>query len=198
LWLRSSASRPIPAPLDTPNGASDNNSNMLLDSTTAARPRRTDPEALFEEAREHRRLRWLRLSAIGALAAIAIVGAYALFGGGTSHGTGPARIGVPVVPHSTKFTQVRIYFNVDASRGQEQAVARKLAADPVVRRVRFVSKASAFAALKKTTPKLVAGLAYNPLPDTFRVTVGDRKYAAALRKKLTPLPSGVNDVVIGR
>jgi hypothetical protein len=171
---------------------------MLLDSTTAARPRPTDPEALFEEARAHRRGRWLRVAAVGGVAAIAIVGAYATFGRGTSHGTATPGTGALAVTPSAKPIQLRIYFNVLASRSQEQALARKLGADPAVARVQFVSKAAAFAAMKKNAPSLAAGLAYNPLPDTLRVTLTNRKYATALREKLTPLPRGVNDVQIGR
>jgi Ca-activated chloride channel family protein len=45
-------------------------------------PRSIDPEALIEEARRHRRLRWTKVAAVMAAAIAAGTGAYAVFGAG--------------------------------------------------------------------------------------------------------------------
>ena len=56
---------------------------MLIVDAPPRPPRSDDPEALFEEARRHRRLRWTKLAAAAAALIAAGAGAYAVFGAGT-------------------------------------------------------------------------------------------------------------------
>ena len=75
-------------------------------------PRNDDPEMLFEEARRHRRHRWLKLAA-GAAAVLAVgVGAYSAARGGTGH---PST--VQVLKHGvlTSVPEQTVVFLVDVS-----------------------------------------------------------------------------------
>jgi Ca-activated chloride channel family protein len=58
---------------------------MLIAEAPPRPPRPADPEALIEEARRHRRLRWTKLAAIMAAAIAAGSGAYAVLGAGGEH-----------------------------------------------------------------------------------------------------------------
>jgi Ca-activated chloride channel family protein len=79
---------------------------MLLESETSTiaapprPPRRDDPEALFEEARQHRRKRRLRLVLVVAFLAVAAAAGYAAFGSGTSLSTAGSRRQSPLVTAS--------------------------------------------------------------------------------------------------
>jgi Ca-activated chloride channel family protein len=57
---------------------------MLTGTAPPRRPRTPDPDALFEEAREHRRHRRLKLGAVAAAVLATGAGAYAVLGGGAS------------------------------------------------------------------------------------------------------------------
>src|SRR6476660_8400413 len=72
--------------------------------------------------------------------------------------------------HVQKELQVHVYFNSNATRQQENAVARRLRNEPQVKQVIFVSKAQAEAQMKKKFPHLYAvPLPGNPLPDSYTV-----------------------------
>ena len=79
---------------------------MLLESDNATvaapprPPRGDEPEALFEEARRHRRERRLRIALVVALVVVATGGAYAALAGGTKPSTGASRRQVPLVTAS--------------------------------------------------------------------------------------------------
>jgi Mg-chelatase subunit ChlD len=91
--------------LDFEHGAIHNSSIVIteLELSTVApaspqRPPRTDdPEALFEEARRHRRRRWLRLAAVAGVLVAAGAGAYSAFSSGTTHSGGAAGRQGPLV-----------------------------------------------------------------------------------------------------
>jgi Ca-activated chloride channel family protein len=72
---------------------------MLIesDTTAVAAPLRGDPEALFEEARQHRRERRLRLALVVALAVVIAAGAYGVFGNGATSSAGGVRPRLPIV-----------------------------------------------------------------------------------------------------
>ena len=71
------------------------------DTVIVAPFRRDDPEALFEEAKQHQRQRRIRLAFALALTAVVAAGAYGIFGRGvaSSAGESPAR-GIPLVTAS--------------------------------------------------------------------------------------------------
>src|SRR5271154_4322550 len=60
---------------------------------------------------------------------------------------------------------VKVYFNVNATRAQENHVANLLDANPQVQKpIKYVPKSVAFKQMEKTESALTKGLAYNPLP----------------------------------
>jgi cell division transport system permease protein len=72
--------------------------------------------------------------------------------------------------HVQKELQVHVYFQSNATHQQEQAVHQKLANDPRVKHVKFVSKKQAEAQMKKRFPTLYTiKLLENPLPDSYVV-----------------------------
>jgi cell division transport system permease protein len=85
-----------------------------------------------------------------------------------------------------------------ATRAQETAVGRKLAANPLVAHWRFVSKEQALVQMKKSSPELTNNLPFNPLPDQFKVTPVKAEDIQALSASLHPLPAGVHDVIDGK
>jgi cell division transport system permease protein len=85
-----------------------------------------------------------------------------------------------------------------ATRAQENAVARKLAANPLVAHWKFVSKEAALIQMKKTNPDLTRSLPFNPLPDAIHVTPVKAEDIKALSASLHPLPPGVQKVIDGK
>jgi cell division transport system permease protein len=83
--------------------------------------------------------------------------------------------------------QVNVYMKTDATAADEARVRREIAAIPHVGRIRFVSKAVAYAEQKKADPAAYEALgASNPLPDTFQVTPTHPQYVLAVHSALTP------------
>ena len=79
---------------------------------------------------------------------------------------------------------VRVYFctadepncnGVDATKGQETAVAQRLNGDSRIKRVQFISKEQALAVMRKSQPAAVKVLPGNPFPDELKIypTSGD-------------------------
>jgi len=86
-----------------------------------------------------------------------------------------------------------------ATRAQENAVARMLAANPQVKHWRYVSKEQALVRMKKGPYKeLTTNLPYNPLPDTIEITPTKGEYITQIAASLHPLPPGVKKVRDGR
>jgi cell division transport system permease protein len=85
-----------------------------------------------------------------------------------------------------------------ATRQQENAVARKLNQNPLVKSWKFVSKEQALAEMKKREPLITRDLPYNPLPDSFEVTPDRAENIHALAKSLQPLAPGVDKVIEGK
>ena len=91
---------------------------------------------------------------------------------------------------------VKVYFAQDASPKQIDAVRIKLANDPRVKTVTFVSKGDALKRMQKTYPQLFkTKLPSNPLPASDVVTPTNGSYTEQLGGELTRanLP-GVDDV----
>jgi cell division transport system permease protein len=86
----------------------------------------------------------------------------------------------------------------EATRAQENAVARIIQANPQVKDWTFISKEKALGQMKKRVPKLVRDLPYNPLPDSIQITPTRGEYLQSVYESLHPLPSGVKDVRDGR
>jgi cell division transport system permease protein len=84
-----------------------------------------------------------------------------------------------------------------ATKAQENAVARKLSANPLVGNFVFVSKKTALDEMRKdkTEAPLLSSLPYNPLPDSFNVTPKKGENIQLLYQSLHPLAPGVAEVV---
>jgi cell division transport system permease protein len=93
---------------------------------------------------------------------------------------------------------VKVYFKADATRGQENALARRLSSNPKVKTAEFVSKARALEQMKKRYPELTRSLPYNPLQDSFEVTPTRGEYVGDVYQSLHPLPAGVAKVNDGK
>jgi len=96
---------------------------------------------------------------------------------------------------------VRIDFKTSLNRGgqatraQENDVARMLQKDPQVKSFQFVTRQQALSQMKKEVPALVSQLPYNPLPDAFVVTATNANLISSIVAKFThPLPAGVQSV----
>ena len=95
---------------------------------------------------------------------------------------------------------VKVYFQTDATGGQESTFARQLNQNRYVKPggIKFISKAQALEIMKKRDPELVGGLVGNPLPDEFEVTPArpedvDLLYNSIVKPKLPPFIHKVND-----
>jgi cell division transport system permease protein len=97
---------------------------------------------------------------------------------------------------------VKVYFctestcDAPATTKQINLVRAKLESDPLVKDVKWVSKAEALERMRKLQPEIVANLPGNPLPDAFEVSALDGANVKQISRKLaTPaLPAGVEKV----
>ncbi len=96
--------------------------------------------------------------------------------------------------------ELSVYLKEGVTDREKDFLRDRLAAEPGVRKVAYLSKADALALFKKELKgqeKLLAGLGENPLPDSYELTI-DRTYAGAdrmdaLAKKVSGY-TGVEDV----
>ena len=95
---------------------------------------------------------------------------------------------------------VKIYFTPNATIQQKNTLASQLQQNQYVlpNGVKYVSKEAALADMKKRVPALVAGVAYNPLPDALQVKPKqgediDKLYNAIVTPKLPPGVARVQD-----
>jgi cell division transport system permease protein len=104
--------------------------------------------------------------------------------------------------HVKRELVVKVYFKVNATRHQENALDNKLHSNIEVKTVKYVSKTAAFKQMQKTESALTKGLAYNPLPDSFEVTPTKGEYvqdvAASLYGAHHTLPAGVQSISDGK
>ncbi|HVC87473.1 MAG TPA: permease-like cell division protein FtsX [Gaiellaceae bacterium] len=95
---------------------------------------------------------------------------------------------------------VKIYFKPNATVAQKNTLAARLQHNQYVltNGVQYISKEQALADMKRRFPALVAGIAYNPLPDTLQVkpTRGediDKLYHSIVTPSLPPGVANVQD-----
>jgi cell division transport system permease protein len=95
---------------------------------------------------------------------------------------------------------VKIYFQPDATIQEKNTLAAQLQQNQYVQKngVKYVSKEAALTYEKKHYPALVAGLAYNPLPDSLQVTPTrgeniDKLYKSIVTPRLPPGVANVHD-----
>jgi cell division transport system permease protein len=106
--------------------------------------------------------------------------------------------------HAKSEIHVKLYFDgpLDAagpaSRNEEKAIARRLAADPLVKNAKFISAAQGLLIMKKREPTMASALEINPLPDSFDITPKKGEDASAIVKSFNPLPAGVEKVDGGK
>jgi cell division transport system permease protein len=98
--------------------------------------------------------------------------------------------------HVKKELQVKVYFAQGTTSAQEQDVRLKLAGDPHVKSIVFVSKEQAQRVMARKYPKLYATpLPSNPLPDAWVITPVKAEYTETLGKQvLASHYPGVDDV----
>ena len=95
---------------------------------------------------------------------------------------------------------VKVYFTPNATIKQKNTLAAQLQQNQYVLQngVKYVSKEAALADMKRRFPALVAGVAYNPLPDSLQVKPKrgediDKLYNAIVKPKLPPGVAKVQD-----
>jgi cell division transport system permease protein len=95
---------------------------------------------------------------------------------------------------------VKIYFAPNATIKQKNTLAAQLQQNQYVLQngVKYVSKEAALADMKRRFPALVAGVAYNPLPDSLQVKPKrgediDKLYDAIVKPRLPPGVAKVQD-----
>ena len=95
---------------------------------------------------------------------------------------------------------VKVAFKVkpQATRQQENAVARSLSSNSHVKSWKFVSKEVALERMKKLYPELTKDLPYNPLPDSIEVTPTKAEFIDDVAQSLRPLSAGVAGVETGK
>jgi cell division transport system permease protein len=101
--------------------------------------------------------------------------------------------------HAKKELLVKVYFKLDVTPGQINAVRAKLQGDPRVKTVNFVSSDEALKRMKKKYPDLFrTPLPSNPLPASEEVTPTKGEYVTEIARSMSPLPTGVEKVNYGR
>jgi len=85
-----------------------------------------------------------------------------------------------------------------ATRRQENAVARMLQSNPKIKLASFVPKEEAFRRMQKRYPDLTRNVPWNPLPDSFEITPVKAEYIHDIAESLRPPPPGVDKVIEGK
>jgi cell division transport system permease protein len=95
---------------------------------------------------------------------------------------------------------VKVFFNRDATAKQINGVRVRLADNPQVKSIKFVSAEEGFKEMQKKNPELFNGpkLPYNPLGPAFTVQPKRGEQTASIANSLQPFPAGVHDVNYGK
>jgi cell division transport system permease protein len=99
--------------------------------------------------------------------------------------------------HIKKQLLVKVYFKLDATPRQINAVGRKFdpKVNPLVKTIVFVPKSEALRRMQKRAPEFFkGGLSYNPLPDAYEITPKRGEYISQISDQLRPPPSGVDEI----
>src|SRR5215210_4708160 len=105
--------------------------------------------------------------------------------------------------HVKKDVIVNVYFCTDLTCGKEAtkseiaAVRSKLASNPDIRSLTFVSREDALEEMKKKYPDLANNLARNPLPPSYRIEPMRAEAAETIAGAFDPAPPGVEEVKYG-
>jgi len=84
-----------------------------------------------------------------------------------------------------------------ANTNEINAVRVRLASDPRVQSVKFISKEEGLRMMERSQPDMVGVLPSNPLPDSFTVRPVKGEYTKPIAQSLSPLPAGVQSVNYG-
>ncbi|MEU2613887.1 permease-like cell division protein FtsX [Micromonospora sp. NPDC007271] len=187
----------------------DQNLRLLFDRALADEPEPPPGDlagrAMATDASRRRRRHRLVAAAAAGVATIAALGVVNVAtppGGPTPPETVPAAFATLVnpaceSPARNTATDVSVFLTMDVTDQQRSAVNRELAADPVVRTVRFVSREEALARFRKTfedKPELVAAVKAEQLPESFRIKLVGRSRYAGLAARVGRMP-GVDEMV---
>jgi cell division transport system permease protein len=85
-----------------------------------------------------------------------------------------------------------------ATRQEENAVARRLESNAQIKTWVFVPKEVAFKRMQKRYPELTRDVPWNPLPDSFEITPVRAEYIHEIAEDLRPAPPGVDKVIEGK
>jgi cell division transport system permease protein len=103
--------------------------------------------------------------------------------------------------HVKRELVVNLDFKVNGDKGgeatnvQENAVARALSSNPLVKTFKFVSKEQALVKMEKTEKSLINVIPFNPFPDSIVVTPVHAEDLDKLNASLHPLMPGVEKIV---
>jgi cell division transport system permease protein len=100
--------------------------------------------------------------------------------------------------HVKRQLVVKVYFTSDATQQQMAAVTNKLNANPLVKRVTFVSKQQALKDMERRFKDLTKSLPDNPFPDSDVVQPKRGEDVNAIYQSLIPKPAGVDKVNEGK
>ncbi len=100
--------------------------------------------------------------------------------------------------HVKRELVVKVYFKSNATEQQIAAVTNRLHANPLVKRVTFVSKAEALKIMERRLPSLTKGLPANPFPASDVVQPKHGEDLHAIYQTLVPKPPGVETLNEGK
>jgi cell division protein FtsX len=89
---------------------------------------------------------------------------------------------------------VKIYFSSSATSAQIAHTVAAVKSERGVAGVRLITKEAALADLKRRYPSLVAGVSYNPLPDSITMRVSGSDTARVIAEVKRALPAGIASV----
>ena len=88
--------------------------------------------------------------------------------------------------------EVDVFMKTSATKADESRVSKEILAISGVKKARFESKQTAYAAAKQADPAAYKLLGTNPLPDTFHVIASNPSDVLAIHKALTTTTSGAH------
>jgi cell division protein FtsX len=94
---------------------------------------------------------------------------------------------------------LRVYFDPGATQAQIDAVgARFYDLSDKIASLRFVSKRTALAEMRRRHPEMTRDMPYNPFPASFRVNPKSREDGEAILRAFRPSPQSVHAVKYAR
>jgi len=99
--------------------------------------------------------------------------------------------------HVKKELLVKVYFTNTVTPKQIDNVRVTLAKNPQIKSFTFITPEAALKEMRRKVPKLVEGLAYNPLPASYEIVPKKAEYIASITDDLLPKAPGVDRVKNG-